>query len=71
MFWPIRPPSSDTYNYNNSFNYTMDPLQTPYIPQSKSHTHILLLGSLIQRICPGSRLFRGFETNLFFMVRGC
>jgi hypothetical protein len=28
----------------------------PYTPESKSHIHILLLGSLIQRIRPGLRL---------------
>jgi hypothetical protein len=46
------------------------PIQTPYVPRSKFHVRIPSLGSYIQRIRPGQRLFVIFRNRLVFTVEG-
>jgi hypothetical protein len=41
-------------------------MQTPYIPQSKSHIHIPSLESFIQRIRPGPRLVQIVRNKFIF-----
>jgi hypothetical protein len=40
------------------------PMETSYVPCSKSHINILSLRSLIQRVCPGPRFFWTFCNKL-------
>jgi hypothetical protein len=46
------------------------PVQTSNIPYTKSHIHILSLGSFVQRIRPGPRLFRSFHNKFIFYGEG-
>jgi hypothetical protein len=45
-------------------------LQTPYVPCAKSHVHIPLLRSFIQKIHPGPRLIDPFCYMLVFYGEG-